>query len=95
MAVGKIIKATQKNENTDTFRQEMDAKLTAWERCLPECLKNSADNNQEAQLLANMLRLGFQYLSHKTFLLYTLLTSLQLVQNLTTSANLPGGNTTA
>jgi hypothetical protein len=95
VAVGKIIKATQQNENTDTFRKEMDAKLTAWEKCLPERLKYSEDNNREAQLLASMLSLGFQYLSHKTVLMYTLLTSLQLVQNLTTSTNLPRGNTRA
>lgn len=95
VAVGKIIKATQQNENTDTFRKEMDAKLTAWEKCLPERLKYSEGNNQEAQLLANMLSLGFQYLSHKPVLLYTLLTSLQLVQNLTTSTNLLRGNTRA
>ncbi|GAM38810.1 hypothetical protein TCE0_033r09851 [Talaromyces pinophilus] len=59
--LGNIIKATQKHENTDTFRREMDAKLTAWERCLPECLGYCAENNQEAQLLANMLRLGFHW----------------------------------
>ncbi|QKX64674.1 uncharacterized protein TRUGW13939_11850 [Talaromyces rugulosus] len=59
--LGKIIKATQKNENTETFRKEMDAKLTAWDKCLPERLKSSEDNNQEAQLLANMLSLGFHW----------------------------------
>lgn len=61
-AVGRIIRATQQDKNTDVFRNDMDAELSTWQHGLPQRLRyNEHETDPRVKIFAAMLSLGFQY----------------------------------